>query len=105
MEEAQIIATGVTAALGVFIALAFKFFPGLKSWYGKLNGDAKGGLQLGLITLIVLAEFGLSALEVVNIFPVTWDGVWLAVIVWVLALAGNQGTYLTTNKIGAPKES
>jgi hypothetical protein len=103
MENSQVVATGVNAVLGIILALLFKFFPGLKTWFANLKPDARGGLVLGLITLIIVAQFLLSWAGVLSVFEVSADGAWAAVIVWVFTMSGNQITYLTTRKIGTPK--
>jgi hypothetical protein len=95
--------TGVNGLVAAALAIVWKFFPGVKRLYGNLNGDMKGLVNLGLITLFVAGQYALSAAGVLDVFESTSEGIWDAVVVWIAALAANQGTYLSTKDVGKKK--
>jgi pilus assembly protein Flp/PilA len=48
---------------GVALALAFAYFPGLKSWFEQQPGERKASIAAGTAILAALAIFGLSCVR------------------------------------------
>ena len=96
----------IGAIAGAVLSLLWKYFPGLKKWYVGLSGDAKGGINLGLITAVSAGLYGLSAAEILTEGNALFIGdASAAILVWVTALAANQGVYLSFKDVGGKKKS
>lgn len=96
----------IGAIAGVTLSLLWKYFPGLKKWYVGLSGDAKGGINLGLITAVTAALYGLSVVEFLPEGNALFIGdASAAILVWVTALAANQGVYLSLKDVGGKKSA
>lgn len=93
---------------GVVIQLLFAYFPGLSQWYEKQSGTAKGALQLLVLALVAFGGF----LPVcfgwfVDQLPLECSqaGVEKQIANFFLALASNQGTWLTVVKPNKAKKA
>lgn len=87
----------LAALSGVVIQLVFAYFPGIADWYEKQTGNVKGGLQLGVLAVLVFGGFLPVCLGWFQQIPVTCDqaGIEQAVVNFFLAVAANQTIYLT----------
>jgi len=91
----------LSAVAGVILQLFFAYVPGVKDWYEKQSGSAKGGLQIGLLALLAFGGFLPVCLGwFVNQLPLECSqaGVEQQIQNFIFALAANQGVYLTAVK-------
>jgi len=79
--------------LGAILSLVFAYFPWVKDWFDGLDSAYKPLLNAGLLLVLALALVGLNCLNLADYFECSYAGVFDAVIVWILALLGNQVTY------------
>ena len=86
----------LAALLGSILALVFAYFPWVKGWFDGLDSVWKPLLNAGLLLVLALALVvaGEGCLNVLDYFACSQAGVVEAVSVWVLALIGNQLTYV-----------
>jgi hypothetical protein len=100
------VVAAINAIIAAGLSLFWKYFPGVKKWYDKQSGDVKGGINFGLITLAVVIQYLLSYFEVIpdsNTFFV--QDIPAAILIWVSALAANQGVYLSFKDVGKKKSA
>ena len=88
----------IVALAAALLSVAFGYFPKLRDWYEGCSAEAQGGIMLGLLALLSFGGF----LPVcfgwfIGDIPLTCDkaGVEYAVKLFVIAIAMNQGIYLT----------
>jgi len=80
--------------LGAILSLVFAYFPWVKDWFDGLDSVWKPLLNAGLLLVLALALVGLGCLDLVDYFACSQSGLLEALIVWLLALIGNQAAYL-----------
>jgi len=80
--------------LGAILSLVFAYFPWVKNWFEGLDSVYKPLLNAGLLLVLAAALVGLGCVDIVNYFACTQAGLIKALTVWVLALIGNQLTYV-----------
>jgi hypothetical protein len=86
--------------LGAILSLVFAYFPWVKDWFDGLDSVWKPLLNAGLLLALALALVGLGhgvgiCLNLLDYFECSQVGVIDALLVWLLALVGNQAAYLT----------
>lgn len=85
---------------GSVLSLFFSYIPGLKEWFGLLDGQKKSVVTL---CALILTTAGLYAVSCTGIYDVgvTCDKVGIVELVKVFfaALVANQGTYLINKKL------
>jgi hypothetical protein len=79
--------------LGAVLSLVFAYFPWVKDWFDGLDSVWKPLLNAGLLLVLALALVGLNCLGLAGYFECSQAGLLDAVIVWLLALVGNQAAY------------
>lgn len=84
---------------GVVIQLAFAYIPKLSDWYDQQVGQVKGLVQVLALFLVAAGALGLACINWFDI-PLTCDNAGLQSVLkaFFLALAANQGIYLTVVK-------
>ena len=83
----------LAALLGSILALVFAYFPWVKDWFDGLDSKVKPLLNAGLLLVLALALVGASCTGAVSYFECSTAGVVRAIMVWLLAVAVNQGSY------------
>lgn len=94
----------IAGLAGVLLSLAFKFVPGLKTWYEGLSTEAKSGLMALVVVAVGAGAFLLSCAGVQPVFACSQDGAWLLVQCVFFALAGNQSAYTLTRNLAPPAQ-
>lgn len=84
------------AIAGVVISLAFSYVPGLKFWFGELEGDYKRLVMLGALAIVALGAFGLACLGQYSGVACTQAGAWDLIYIFIAAAIANQSAYMLT---------
>lgn len=88
------------ALAGTALSLILAFFPKVKDWFDKLEPDYKQLIQLGTLAVVVFGTYGLGFLGQTDAFSTDLQGLFDAVVAYVLAIVANAGTYKATNYLG-----
>lgn len=85
---------------GSVLSLFFSYIPGLKEWFGLLDGQKKSLITLCALVLTTAGMYAISCTGIYNV-GVSCDKIGLVELVKVFfaALVANQGTYLATKKL------
>jgi hypothetical protein len=76
------------------LSLAFSYIPGLRVWYGGKGEEFKSLFMAGLLLLVVGVMFGLGCAGWIETnIACSSMGVRDAIVVFVMAVAVNQGFY------------
>ena len=81
---------------GSALSLIFAYIPGVKPWFGKLNGTQKRGIMALLLLLLSAASFGLACWKpetIVKGLACNETGLLELAGIYILALTANQSTY------------
>jgi len=91
----------LSGAAGILLSLLFSYTPGLRTWYGRQNGETKSLVMLASLVAVTIGVFILSCYGPFDWVECSQDGVWGLGILFVAALVTNQPTYSITRKIGS----
>ena len=81
---------------GSALSLILAYVPGVKPWFGKLNGTQKRGIMALLLLMLAGASFGLACWRpdtIVKGLACNETGLLELVGIYILALTANQSTY------------
>ncbi len=96
----------LTAIAGSILSLAFSYLPGLKSWYGTLDGSAKRLVMLVLLALTTLSLYALACTPYAELLQIdtTCDASGAVALLRLLlsALIANQAVYSLTPRRTLP---
>lgn len=96
----------LTATAGVILSLAFSYLPGLKSWYGTLDGTAKRLLMFAALCVTALGFYALACTPYAELLDiaVSCDAQGAVALLRLLlsAVIANQATYSLTPR---PKDN
>ena len=90
-DTGDLTAGALLVIYGFLQGLLFEYVPKLSPWYARQETTAKKAVQAGGLALVVGVAFGLSCADIVNASSCDQNGVISMLLVWVLALATNQG--------------
>ena len=93
MTPEQLIAIGAAA-----LSLLLEYLPPFSKWYETLSPGYKRLFMAGLLFVLVGAVFGLSCAGLLAVFVCSWVGAGAAIVVWLQAIAINQGIHLVFKK-------
>jgi len=89
----------ILIAIGAaLLSLLFEFVPGFAPWYDKFDPVQKRLFMAGILFVTVAVLFGLSCAKLLAYFACTAIGAWEAVLLWLGAIAINQGVHLVFKK-------
>jgi len=83
----------LVALTGAVLSLLFAYFPWVKDWFDNVPSIWKPLLNAGILLVVALGLVGASCLGFVDYFACSLAGVYEAVMLWIIALVGNQLAY------------
>lgn len=97
----------IASVAGALLSLLFAYVPGAKGWFEGLKGGQKRLVMLGCLVVTALALVGLACGGLAADFglKVTCDrpGIVAVIEAFVMAVMGNQATFLISPKGGTAK--
>ena len=93
MTPEQLIAIGAAA-----LSLLLEYLPPFSNWYEGLEPGYKRLFMAGLLFVLVGVIFGLSCAGLLGVFVCSWVGAGTAFVIWLEAIAINQGVHLVFKK-------
>lgn len=91
----------LAAIAGVILSLAFSYVPGLSTWYANQTPQAKSLTMLGCLVLATMGAYAVTCLDLFSLPGLVCGetGIKALLSAFILALAANQSTYLSTRKL------
>lgn len=106
MEPTMLDPQFISGVVGIFLALAFAYFPKLNTWYAGLQTETKSLIMIGLLVATTVV---ITALTIYGVVPSPGPVTWFSVVkVFLAVLITNQPTYVIipeTKSVKAIKEA
>lgn len=85
--------TLLNSIAGIALSLAFSYIPGLSDWFGKLKGDYKRLIMLGMLLVVSGSMYGLSCANWWPTLTCNKEGIKKLIEVFILAAVANQTAF------------
>lgn len=99
----------LSSIAGVILSLAFSYLPGLKRWYGALDGTAKRLVMCAVLSATALGLYALACTPYAELLGISLscdaDGAVMLLRLLLSALIANQATYSLTPRLAVNGDS